>query len=138
MTCLDTLECLRVDLEKHKDTYSLEHISGLLTDPVAPPAGEEDDEAELQAPRPKRQRKLPSYLADSVITAPMPQFRAPQDVTELRALAVDIVESFKSELDGRFSDENVELWKALQALSPDHSQNDFLDFTLLIPLIEYI
>ena len=67
----------------------------------------------------------------------MPQFKAPQDVTELRALAVDIVESFKSDLDGRFSDENVELWQALQVLSPDHSQNDFLDFTLLILLIEY-
>ena len=63
-------------------------------------------------------------------------YRAPQDVTQLRALAVDIVESFKSELDGRFSDENVELWQALQVLSPDHSQNDFLDFALLIPLIE--
>ena len=67
----------------------------------------------------------------------MPQFRASQDVTELHVLAIDIVESFKSELDGRFTYENVELWQALQALSPDHSQNNFLDFILSIPLIEY-
>ena len=100
MTCLDTLECIRDDLEKHKETYSLEHIAGFFADP---PADEEVDEAEPQAPRPKRQRRLPSYLHDSVITAPMPQFRAPQDVTELRALAVDIVESIKSELDSGWS-----------------------------------
>ena len=68
----------------------------------------------------------------------MPQFRASQDVTELHVLAIDIVESFKSELNGRFTYENVELWQALQALSPvDHSQNNFLDFILSIPLIEY-
>ena len=122
---------MRLDLEEHKSTYSLEHIAAMFPEPS------EDDEEESEPPRAKRQRKLPSYLKDSVITAPMPQFRSTQDVTELRALAVDIIESFKSELDGRFSGENVKLWKALQALSPDHNEEEFLNYKLLIPLLEY-
>lgn len=143
VSCLDTLGSVYLELEDHKATYTVEHIQSLINPPT-PASTTQQDTAEQATsddrPPSKRRRVLPSHLNDSVITSAMPIFRNPANdniAMELRGLAVDVIESFKSELDGRFSNDNVELWGAFQSLSPTHSMDKFLDGDLLLPLLKY-
>ena len=71
-----------------------------------------------------------------MLTAPVPIFHKQSNVEELRALAVDVLESFKRELEGRFTDENTKLWDSLKNLLP--GSDHFLDRYKLKPLLEYL
>ena len=91
-----------------------------------------------------RQRTLPSHLDDSVVLCPMPQYRdtassSTADVAAYRCMQLgkEIIDAMKVELDDRFTDNNVELWVAFQALSPVNDTTKFLDAYLLVPLLEY-
>ena len=48
----------------------------------------------------------------------MPVYHKPSTVEELRALPVDVIDSFERELEGRFADENKKLWDSLKNLLP--------------------
>ena len=52
-------------------------------------------------------------------------------------LGKEIIDAMKVELDDRFTDNNVELLVAFQALSPVNDTTKFLDAYLLVPLLEY-
>ena len=74
----------------------------------------------------------------------MPQFRdtassSTADVAAYRCMQLgkEIIDAMKVELDDRFTDNNVELWVAFQALSPVNDTTKFLDAYLLVPLLEY-
>ena len=91
-----------------------------------------------------RQRTLPSHLDDSVVLCPMPQYRdtassSTANVAAYRCMQLgkEIINAMKVELDDRFTDNNVELWVAFQALSPVNDTTKFLDAYLLVPLLEY-
>ena len=75
----------------------------------------------------KRQQRLPGYLTNSVVTTRLPQYRDSDTISEFRALIVDIIEGFKSELDGRFSSSYVGIWDSFQSLSPQFDKDKFLD-----------
>ena len=85
----------------------------------------------------KRQRRLPDYLTNSVVTTRLPQYRDSDTLSEFRALIVDIIEGFKSELDGRFSSSNVSIWDSFQSLSPQFDKDKFLDQQRLDKLLVY-
>ena len=87
-------------------------------------------------PKPKRQRTLPTYFSDSIVTAKMPVYHKPSTVEELRALPVYVIDSFERELEGRFADENTKLWDSLKNLLP--TSDHFLDPLKLKPLFEYV
>ena len=53
------------------------------------------------------------------------------------ALIVDIIEGFKSELDGRFSSSYVGIWDYFQFLSPQFDKDKFLDQQRLDKLLVY-
>ena len=88
-------------------------------------------------PSSKRQRRLPGYLTNSFVTTRLPQYRDSDTILEFRALIVDIIEGFKSELDGRFSSSNVGIWDSLLSLSPQFDKDKFLDQQRLDQLLVY-
>ena len=71
-----------------------------------------------------------------MVTASVPIFHKPSNAEEMRALAVDVLNSFEQELERRFSDENTKLWGSLKNLLP--SSENFLDPNRLKPLLEYV
>ena len=81
--------------------------------------------------------RLPGYLTNSVVTTRLPQYRGSDTISEFRALIVDIIEGFKSELDGRFSSSNVGIWDSFQSLSPQFDKDKFLDQQRLEKLFVY-
>ena len=89
-------------------------------------------------PSSKRQRRLPGYLTNSVVTTRLPQYRDSDTLSEFRALIFDIIEGFKSELDGRFSSSNVGIWVSFQSLSPQFDKDKFLDQQPLDKLLVYV
>ena len=88
-------------------------------------------------PSSKRQRRLPGYLTNSVVTTRLPQYRDSGTISEFRALIVDIIERFKSEFDGRFSSSNVGICDSFQSLSPQFDKDKFLDQQRLDKLLVY-
>ena len=70
------------------------------------------------------------------MTLRLPIYHKPSNVNELRALAVDVINSFDRELEGRFTDGNTELWKAFKVLLP--TSEHFLEPSKLKPLVEYV
>ena len=117
---LEIVEAIRLDLENFKAEYTSEHIASLLAYGSTEPVGSQ--------PSSKRQRRLPGYLTNSVVTTRLPQFRA---------LIVDIIGVFKSELDGRFSSSNVGICDSFQSLSPQFDKEKFLDQQRLDKLLVY-
>ena len=97
-------------LANFKAEYTSEHIASLLADGTTEPVWSQ--------PLSKRQRRLPGYLTNSVVTTRLPQYRDSDTISEFRALIVDIIKGFKSELDGRFSSRNVGNWDSFESLSP--------------------
>ena len=72
-----------------------------------------------------------------------PDYHSTETVTlcrrpEFRALIFDIIEGFKSELDGRFSSSNVGIWVSFQSLSPQFDKDKFLDQQPLDKLLVYV
>ena len=53
------------------------------------------------------------------------------------SLIIAIIEGFKSELDGRFSSNNVGIWDSFQSLSPRFDKDKFLDQQRLDKLLVY-
>ena len=88
-------------------------------------------------PSSKRQRRLLGYLKNSVVTTRLPQYSDSDTISEFRALIVDIIEGFKSELDGRFFSSNVGIWDSFQSLSPQFDKDKFLDQPRLDKLLVY-
>ena len=129
MHCLEIVEAVLLDLENFKAEYTSEHIFSLLADGST--------ESVWSQPSSKRQRRLPGYLTNSVVTTRLPQYRDSDTLSEFRALIVDIIEGFKSELDGRFSSSNVGIWDSFQSLSPQFDKDKFLDQRRLDKLLVY-
>ena len=88
-------------------------------------------------PSSKRQRLIPGYLTNSVVTTRLPQYRDSDTISEFKALIVDIIKGFKSELDGRFSSSNVGIWDSFQSFSPQFNKDKFLDQQRLDMLLVY-
>ena len=87
--------------------------------------------------QPSSKRRLPGYLTNSVFTTRLPQYRDSDTISEFRALIVDIIKGFESELDGRFSSSNVGIWDSFQSLSPQFDKDKFLDQQRLDKLLVY-
>ena len=129
MHCLEIVEAICLDLENFKAEYTSEHIASLLADGSTEPVGSQ--------PSSKRQRILPGYLTNSVFTTRLPQYRDSDTISEFRALIVNIIEGFESELDSRFSSSNVGFWDSFQTLSPQFDKDKFLDQQRLDKLLVY-
>ena len=123
MHCLEIVEDVRLA------EYTSEHIASLLADGSTEPVG-----SQLSS---KRQRRLPGYLTNSVVTTRLPQYRDSDTISEFRALIVDIIEGFKSELNGRFSSINVGIWDSFQSLSLQFDKDKFLYQQRLDKLLVY-
>ena len=128
-TSLEILAEVRKQLAERKDIYTTDYISN-LTEVT------ESESLHSSGPRPKRLRTLPAHFSDSVVTASVPIFHKPSNAEEMRAHAVDVLNSFEQELERRFSDENTNLWGSLKNLLP--SSENFLDPNRLKPLLEYV
>ena len=82
--------------------------------------------------------------ATSRTNSSQPDYHSTETVTlyrnsEIRALIliVEIIEGFKSELDGRFSSSNVSIWDFFQSLSPQFDKDKFLGQQRLDKLLVY-
>ena len=129
MHCQEIAEAVRLYLENFKAKYTSEHIASLLADGSTEPVG--------SRPSSKPQRRLPGYLTKSVVTTRLPQYRDSDSISEFRALTVDIIEGFKSELDGRFSSSNVGIWDSFQSMSRQFDKDKFLNQQSLDKLLVY-
>ena len=127
---------VRKQLADRKNRYTVELISSLMTSVRRPASDNVEQSVDEDAPRPKRQKTLPAHFSDSVVTLRLPIYHKPSNVNELRALAVDVLNSFDRELEGRFTDGNTALWKTFKVLLP--KSEDFLEPSKLKPLLEYV
>ena len=105
---LEEMKKVKEELNLKKSEYSAEKIAEIIKTDITS-SGCSDSGGE---PRAKRQRKLPSRLEDSVVTARVPIFRndSSESVMLLRGLVVDVLDTLDAELTERFSEENVSCW----------------------------
>ena len=112
-TSLEMLGEVRKQLADRKNRYTVELISSHMTSVRRTASDNVEQSVGEDAPRPKRQKTLPAHFSDSVVTLRLPIYHKPSNVNELRALAVDVINSFDRELEGRFTDGNTEAFKVL-------------------------
>lgn len=135
-TSLEILESVSLELTKRKDKYSESHITSLISDRDLDQATSSEI---ADSHRPKRKKTLSVYLSDSIVTERLPAYHKSSGVTELRALAIDVIDSLLSELAGRFSDANTGIWASFANLLPtdESTEENFLDPEVLLPLLKY-
>ena len=88
---------------------------------------------EITHPRPPRQRRLPQNLQDGIVLAPT-GMREPLSTSQQYKvnLYFPVLDTLLAELHRRFSQENIEVMKAIHAFNPDSEH--FLDPTHLKPI----
>lgn len=131
ITALTTLQSVRRELDNLSVKYTVAHITQLV---FPQEASAPDDELRLLG---KRKRTIPATLHDSVVMEKLPCYRdESNNVEQLRALAVEVLNKLNVEFDHRFSEFNSTLWKSFEILKP--SNHHFLEAEKLIPLLDYI
>ena len=88
---------------------------------------------EITNPRPPRQRRLPQNLQDGIVLAPTGT-REPLSTSQQYQINLyfPVLDTFLAELNRRFSQENIEIMRAIHAFNPDSEH--FLDPTHLKPI----
>ena len=85
-----------------------------------------------QQRRPQRSKTLPPHFNEFLVTEHIPAENNPRSHVAIFAECLDVIEQ---EFARRFSTENIQLWQAMEALSPDSAS--FLNSDVLIPFLEY-
>ncbi len=88
---------------------------------------------EITNPRPTRQRVLPQRLQDGIVLAPTGTREYLSTSQQYKVnLYFPVLDAFLAELNRRFSQENIEIMRAIHSLNPDSEH--FLDPTHLKPI----
>lgn len=82
--------------------------------------------------RVRRKTKAPQHFQNFILTEHLPAEKTQRSKLEIYAETLDLL---STEFDRRFSSQNTDLWKAMEALSP--KSENFLEFEELKPLFEY-
>ena len=90
------------------------------------------NEARFEEQRPDRSKKLPPKFNEFLVTEHIPSENQSRSHVAVFTECLDFIEQ---EFSRRFSTENIQLWKAMETLSPD--SDSFLDSKVLTPLFEY-
>ena len=85
-----------------------------------------------QEQQPRRTTNLPSRFDGFIVTDSIPSENNAKSQVAIFAECLDLIEN---EFERRFSSENIKLWQAMEALSPN--SNNFLDSDVLVPFFEY-
>ena len=85
-----------------------------------------------QEQQPRRTTNLLSRFDGFIVTESIPSENNAKSRVAIFAECLDLIEN---ELERRFSSENIKLWQAMEALSPN--SNNFLDSDVLVPFFEY-
>jgi hypothetical protein len=132
LTSLSVLKSVRENLEGLREKYSIEHITSIIyIEGVS--TIELEDEPHTAG---KRKRTIPDKYQDYVVVDTLPIFHDLNNELELRALAVQVLDTLNSEFDDRFSEFNTQLWLSYASLKPSHTP--FLDAKELKPLLDFV
>ena len=85
-----------------------------------------------QEQHPRRTTNLASRFDEFIVTDRIPSENNAKSHVAIFAECLDLIEN---EFERRFSSENIKLWQAMEALSPN--SNNFLDSDVLVPFFEY-
>ena len=89
----------------------------------------------IESPRPRRVRRLPARLSSVVVTAESTGSRSiPMDEYRVQ-IYYSMLDTITEEMNNRFSDLNLTLVGAMQALLP--KSDKFLDVDTLVPFLEH-
>lgn len=88
---------------------------------------------DITNPRPPRQRQLPQHFQDCIVLAPTGTWEALSTSQQYKVnLYFPAIDTFLAELNCHFSQENIEIMRAIHTFSPDSEH--FLDPTQLKPI----
>ena len=117
---VSTLELFRTDEEWNKLFSYAQSVAEVKHIPIT-------------NPQPPRQRQLPKHLQGGIVLAPTGTREILSTSQQYRVnLYFPVLDAFLAELGHRFSQENIEIMRAIQAFNPDSEH--FLDHTHLKPI----
>ena len=114
-TALGVLKSVRNQLNELCEKYTIEHITSLIY-----PEGfaTSNDESSLPA---KRKRTISTRFEDSIVMEKLPCYREEiNNIKELRALVVEVINNLNVEFDNRFNEFNTQLWTSFETLKPSN------------------
>ena len=130
-TALSTLRSVRKELDDLMAEYTVEHITSVVYLQEAATANDGP------SPIAKRIRTIPAMLQDSVVMEKLSCYGDENNnVKQLRALKVEVINKLNVEFDRRFSEFNSVLWKLYEILRP--SNDHFHQAEELVPLLDFI
>ena len=130
-SALDILKSVRNQLNELCVKYTVEHITNLVyPDRIT----SSSDETNLPS---KRKRTISTSFQDSIVMERLPCYQEEvNNVEELRAFVIEVVNNLNVEFNHRFYEFNTELWMSFETLKP--STISFLDAQQLKPMLNFI